>query len=311
MSNGLWVNFIRTWRSHTSMQVATLAVLSGTYTVICVALLFHQNLDRILSQWGEAVQLSVYLKDDISESDKIAVRASLEGKEIFDKVEYISKDAAAKKFKQQLGHFASDLIAENEIGNPLPASFVTDVRRLSGENSLYSILSQVASELMQLNGVEDVSFGQEWVKNYASLIKAFTVSSWVLILVLISGSIFVVGNSIRHAIHQRRDEIEILELVGGTPSFVRKPYIFEGTMMGVIGAILALGLSYLLYLWQSSVLSDQLGYWALGAQFSYLNVGKALLVIVMGAGFGAFGSLLCVRKICTGWAAADRIEALR
>src|SRR5690554_263145 len=94
----LWKNFLRSWKSHTSMQIATLAVLAGTYTVISMSLLIHQNLESILTQWGQTVQMSVYLDDEIQPEDRSKIEAFLRKQDLFSKVNYVSKDQAAAKF---------------------------------------------------------------------------------------------------------------------------------------------------------------------------------------------------------------------
>lgn len=309
MLNNLWKNFVRSWRGHASMQFATLAVLAGTYTVISFSLLIHQNLEKILIQWGRTVQLSVYLDDAVEGKDQSKVEAFLHDQEIFEKVSYVSKEQAAQKFKKQMGSHAPDFLFHEDFGNPFPASFETSVVNFINAESTYQKLKTVATEVARFKGVEDVSFGQEWVKNYSSLLRNFSMTSWFLVFVLLSGSLFVVGNSIRSSIFQRREEIEILELVGGTSAYIRAPYIFEGTLMGAMASVLAIVLTYGLFVWNASLLKMDLGYWALGASISFLNWQRMAIILLVGMGFGALGSTLCVRKLSTGWSAAQRTEA--
>ena len=308
MGRSLWMNFLRTWKKHAAMQIATLAVLSGTFLVVAISLLLHQNLQNILTQWGEAVQVSVYLKNSITENEKFKVERALSQTKGLESVRFISKDEAAEKFKTQMKSYVPDLLFDDQFGNPLPSSFEVNVASSFGGKGLYSQLEAIATQIGQLAGVEEVSFGQGWVENYSSLVRRFAATSWVLVLILLTGSIFVVGNSIRSSIVQRRDEIEIMELVGATRSFIQAPYIFEGMMMGLMSASVALIGSFLIYNWQSQTITSDLGFWALGSSMSFLNFWRIALILLLGTAFGTLGSAICVRKLSSGWAAANKIE---
>ena len=158
--------------------------------------------------------------------------------------------------------------------------------------------------ITKIFGVDDISYGQSWVENYAALVKSFSYSSLLLIAVLLAGSLFVVGNSIRNSISLRREEIEILELVGATRSMIMMPYIFEGAIMGFFASALSCGICYLIFVWQASIINSSLGFWGLGSQFGYLAADKVFLLLLLGIVFGAFGAFLCVRKLSNGWAAS-------
>jgi len=288
------------------MQFATLTVLTGTFTVITLFFFMHANLTRILSHWGESVQLAVFLKDSASSDQINQVQNFIKGLDGIDNVKFVSKEAAAESFQKQMGHYSPQLLSDPEFGNPLPASL--EIRFLEGVSSdgSYGKMVKVAEQLARLAGVEDVSYGQGWVENYASLLRVFSSSSYLLIIVLLAGSLLVVGNAIRNAIHQRREEIEVLELVGATPMDIRLPYIFEGAVLGGLAATSSLLFCFGLYRWQQAVAAKHLGFWGLANEVGFLGFNQSITVMSLGILFGAFGSYLCVRRIATGWAAAER-----
>ena len=302
----LYKSLIRTWREHTAMQIATLTVLTGTFTVITLFFFMHANLTRILTHWGESVQLAVFLKDSASSEQINQVQSFIKNLDGIDAVKYVSKEAAAETFLKQMGHYAPQLLTDPEFGNPLPASLEVRFKEGVSSDGSYSKMVKIAEKMVTLAGVEDVSYGQGWVENYASLLRVFSSSSYLLIMVLLAGSLLVVGNAIRNAIHQRREEIEILELVGATPMNIRLPYIFEGAVLGMLAAGLSLIFCFALYRWQQAVAAKHLGFWGLANEVGFLGFNQSCMVLLLGLMFGALGSYLCVRRVATGWAAAER-----
>lgn len=304
MLNVIVRNLTRTWREHWAMQLATLVVLTGTFTVVALFFLLQANFTQVLTQWGEKVQLAVFLSDSASEAQVAEIKTKLEDTGHFSEVRYVSKQSAAETFRRQMGTNAPELLADPEFGNPLPASFEARLRQSMNSNQTYKTLVDLAKSLESIPGVEDVSYGQGWIENYASLLRAFSSSSWLLILVMIAGSLLVVGNAIRSAIFQRREEIEVLELIGATPSYIRLPFLVEGAVLGFLASLMALGICFGLHLWQHAVATQKLGFWGLAAEAKFLSVSQSIGLVGLGTWFGVLGSYICVRHIATGWAAA-------
>ncbi len=307
MSSHMLRSLARSWREHTGTQIATLVVLTGTFTIVALFLFAQANFVKILTRWGDNVQFAVFLEDAASQDQVSAVKAFLENSGRFKSVDFVSKEKAAETFRQQMGNNSPELLRDPEFGNPLPASF--EARLLEGvdSKSSYDVLVDLAGRVISLPGVNDVSYGQGWVENYASLLKVFATSSWILLSVLLAGSLLIVGNAIRAAVQGRRDEIEILELFGATSWYVRGPLIVEGALIGLFASILSIGLCFALFQWQQKIAEENLGFWGLAKEVGFLSGTQIAIVLLLGLGFGALGSYLSVRRIATGWAAAERI----
>ncbi len=305
LSRHLMQTFFRSWREHFAMQFATLSVLTGTFIVVTFFFFLHANLTRIITSWGDKVEMAIFLKDEASKHQVERVKVFLNETGLFSEVNFISKEQAAKKFQEQMGHQSPQLLTDAEFGNPLPSSFEAQFTTAVASGKRYDDMLALAKKISGLDGVEDVSYGQGWVENYAAFLKVFSTSSYLLIIVLLGGSLFVIGNAIRSALFQRREEIEVLELVGATPYMIRAPYVFEGAVFGFMAAALSLLVCFGLFQWQHNVAVEHLGFWGLAAQIGFLTVAQAGKILFLGTWFGAFGSFLCVRKIATGWAAAD------
>ncbi len=297
--------FLRSWSKQPGMQLATLTVLTGTFTVIAVFMGLQQNLGSILSRWGETVQITAYLEDrlfleeDIDEHiDKL--KDDIRSYPATNQVEFVSKEKAVERFQKRMGTYVPDILGDESLGSPLPASLEIQLNQSWRNPGQFDALVNMAGEIAKLVGVEEVSYGQDWVKNYASVVGFFNSSSSALIVLLLAGSLLVVGNSIRSSIYQRREEIEILELVGATPRMIRAPYLMEGALMGFLAAGLALIIAAVLAFWQIELFTENLGFLGLSGTLGYLGLARSLGVLLLGIVFGLLGSYFCVWKISRG-----------
>lgn len=299
-------NFLRSWQHHPTMQMATLAVLSGAFAVITMFFCLQTNLQRILTQWGQSVQMTVYLQEDPKAEVAGKVRDFLEKTGEFEAVTYVDKAEAAKRFKLQMGAYSSAVFADSDFGNPLPSSFEVKLKDQFNSPARYDRMVDLAQRLTSVEGVEEVSYGQGWVENYGTFIKTFRHVSIFLVALLLMGSLFVVSHSIRSSIFQRRDEIEILELVGATPRMIKAPYLFEGGVMGFIASAAAVLFCYVFYAWQVSLFGNTMKILGLSASLQFLSVGYVIAFLFLGTLFGWFGAYICVKSLASGWTASDR-----
>lgn len=304
-----WKSFRRSWVHETGTQMATLSVLAATFTVVAFVFCLSLNLNRLLTQWGESVQMTIYVQDKISDQARLALQAELEGDKRFKSVEYIPKESATKLFKTQMATYAPELLTDDEFLNPFPASFQVKLKNGIPAEQVSSVLEGAAKRLSSFSGVEEVSYGQSWVSNYSGFVSALSASGWVIAAILVAGSFFVIGNSIRASISARRDEIEILELVGATKSMIRAPFLFEGALMGTLAASIAVGVNFGIFVWQISLLESNAALARIAASVNFIGFTGIVSVIATGMMVGTLGAFLTVRQLNDGWSASQRTEA--
>lgn len=304
-----WKSFRRSWVHETGTQMATLSVLAATFTVVAFVFCLSMNLNRLLTQWGESVQMTVYVQDKITDQARETLKAELEGDSRFKSVEFIPKESATQLFRTQMATYAPELLADEEFLNPFPASFQVKLKNGIPSEQIASVLEGAAKRLSSFSGVEEVSYGQSWVSNYSGFVRALSASGWVIAAILVAGSFFVVGNSIRASISARRDEIEILELVGATKAMIRAPFLFEGALMGTLAAVIAVSANFALFAWQISVLKSNLALARIAASVDFIGVLGVLGVIATGMLVGTLGAFLTVRALNDGWSASQRSDA--
>jgi cell division transport system permease protein len=301
-------HFKSSWVHHTGMQLTTLAVLTATMSVIAFALSLAMNFKNVLASWGDTVQVTAYLADGTSAERVSALREEVKKIPVVDSVEYVDRETATNQFKSQMASYAPTLLNDSDFANPFPASLKVHLRGGVKSEADVKELERVAAEVGRLAGVEDVSYGQSWVQNFSSAVSTLNASGAVMITILIACAILVIGNSVRAAINTRREEIEILELVGATQASIRRPYIFDGFAMGAMAAIFAVFANVLLYFWQMSVIRSSLVLGRLTSVFGFLPAWAVVLFVLCGGLLGALGAWLTVRKINDGWSAIQKFE---
>jgi cell division transport system permease protein len=299
-------SFARSWVHHTGMQLATLSVLTATFTVVVFVIALSLNMKRVLTAWGDNIEVTAYLKDEMRENQTAALQRKIEELQSVSSVKYVARETATASFKSQMATYAPDLLSDSDFMNPFPASFrVTLKGGVDSEKSVQN-LEQLAGALKHFDGVEDVSYGQSWVKTYSAFFTAVATSGGVIISILLLGGLFVIGNSIRASIGMRREEIEILELIGATASMIRRPYVTEGFLMGATASILALLFNMGFFVWESNAIKSNLAIGRLSSIISFVDVWQGLFILIVGSLLGALGAWLAIRRVNDGWSAAQQ-----
>jgi cell division transport system permease protein len=222
------------WRGRRSGLLST-GVIAIALFVLGGFLGLTANLERIADEWRQAAEMSVFLTDDVTEADRRAIEAALAPGAVVASVEYISKAEALARFKQMFGDLAP--AADALEANPLPASFEVRLRPASQSGGG---LEALAATLRQTPGVSDVRYDRQWLDRVASAISLVRRVGIVLGAMLTLAAALTVANVVRLALHARRDEIEIMELVGAPPAYIRGPFVMEGVLQGGLGAAVAL-----------------------------------------------------------------------
>lgn len=203
----------------------TLALPSGLYVML-------DNLERISAGWDRGAQASLFLKRNVTEAGAQKLAQQIRAMPAVGGVDYISRDAALTEFKKLSG-FGNALNALDS--NPLPAVLV--VRLSVGDNP--AAVESLMATLTRLPGVDLAQLDIEWLRRLAALLQLAERAVMMLAALLSLAVLLIIGNTIRLAVVNRQTEIEIIQLVGGTPGFVRRPFLYSGLLQGLLGGLLA------------------------------------------------------------------------
>jgi cell division transport system permease protein len=271
--------------------VASIGTMAVSFVIVGIFLIITGNLGALVAEWKEQFQVTVFLEDGISGEQLALVRKRIQSERAVKAVTYTSKAEALQQFKRELQ--GKESLLEGLGENPIPASLQL---RVHEAYQTPEALRQLTSSLSRLEGVEDVMYGQEWVDRLSSVIRLLRLLGLSVGLALGLASLLIVSNTIRLAVYARSEEIEVMRLVGATRLHIRAPFLLEGMIQGLLGAGLALLLLFGAYratLWQLQVTPGQIFGMGVG---SFLDPQWALLMVVAGAGVGAFGSLISVGR---------------
>jgi cell division transport system permease protein len=266
-----------------------------TITVIGIALLLPallavvmQNVGGIGSGIDDINQITLYLHDEVSESAASEISDDLLSKPDVRAVSYISADQALLEFREQSGF--GDVI--NALGsNPLPAALVIRPSTLTAAEA-----EQLLQELQAMPEVEFAQLDLQWLQRLQALTGIIERAVAALILILSIAVLFVVGNTIRMAIESRRAEILVVKLVGGSNSFVARPFLYTGFWYGLLGGLFAWLSLLLLLLLFSGPLSNLLDLYSSDFVLQGPGALPALVLLCGGALLGWLGALLSVMQ---------------
>jgi len=259
----------------------TLVLPTGLYVML-------QNLQGLSGSFGDSVRITVFLDKSASENQTNTLLGRLRNDPRIQKVRYLNPQQALDDFKSISG-FGSVIDRLGE--NPLPG--VVTVIPVAEELPLDK-LEALATDLGRMDHVDFAQLDSKWVERLRILLQLGTRGVYLLATLLALGVLLIIGNTIRLAVLNRRREIEIIKLVGGTDAFVRRPFLYNGTLQGAVGAIIAVGLLYAVLVGLAGPVADLSK--AYGSQFSLRGPGLAgsALLILAGAVLGWLGARLAV-----------------
>jgi cell division transport system permease protein len=250
-------------------------------------LIVTANLERLSAEWSSTAEMSVYLEDAITDEQRRGIESALTASDIVASREYVSKDAAVTRFKDTFKDVAESI---DTLGaNPLPASYEV---RLKAGSAAEAGIDDLGAKLRAAAGVADVRYDRQWLSRLMSAIAVIRGVGLILAALLTFAAALTVASVVRLALHARRDEIEIMQLVGAPPAYIRGPFVMEGTIQGGLGALVA-------------VVALAVAFFALRGQFlvplaaavnlssiTFLPVELAVLLVVGGMAVGCVGGLV-------------------
>ncbi len=197
-----------------------------------------KNMQNISGDLDSAAQISLFLKKSTSDAQAQQLIQQLKGMPQIKKINYISREQALQEFKRLSG-FGNALKALEK--NPLPAVIVVQPS-LSQSNALSNTAAtqQLLEQLQNKPYVDIAQLDMQWVKRLYTIMDIIRRGVIILSALLALAVLLVIGNTIRLAIQNRRDEIVIIKLIGGTDTFIRRPFLYTGFWYGLFGGLIAL-----------------------------------------------------------------------
>ena len=184
------------WKRAFSLQLTTTLVMSLCFTTIIVLGLIAKNIEQSFSNWGKKIEMSVYLAEDLNESDQSVVREALQNVQYVKSVSYLDKETAKTSFYDSFADMVPEL-EEFSAENPFLASFEIELAGVPDYLFSLSFLEKTKNKIQGIDGVEEVGYGKYWFESYAGLMRGINGSVAVIGVILSLASLLIVGNSIR------------------------------------------------------------------------------------------------------------------
>jgi len=222
------------WRQRGTAALSVLTI-GAAILVLGGFLLARVTLDRAMAKWSAAAEFSIYLRDDITPDQRSAINRLLTDSPLVASRDYVSREEALKRFTRDFPDLAAGLSGTAQ--SPLPASIEL---RLKPQRADAAAVDALAREMRPAAGVSDVRFDRRWLERLARMAAAIQWVGWGLGAVLLLAAALTVATVVRLSLHARRDEVEVMQLMGAPLGLLRGPLVVEGILQGGLGAALAL-----------------------------------------------------------------------
>lgn len=277
---------------HFSMAFASIISILSVLLILSTVLIIVLSVNKVVGDTKEKInEVKVFLLDGVDDAGIKELEGKIKDIDGVKNVKFISKDEGLESMFEQWEN-KSYLLEEYKEDNPLPNAFKVNVEDIEKIND-------VAANIKLIPGVEDVRFLSEEVIHLLKISKYMQIGGFGLIVALIFISIFLISNTIKLSISSRKKEIEIMKYVGATNSYITGPYVFEGILIGLIAAVLAImvvkfGYSYIyeyIVVSNSNLLNE-----AIVSPDSILD-DFSIIFITLAVGIGMLGSIGSLKKL--------------
>lgn len=271
-------------------SATTIVVIGITLALPTALYLAIDNLQRVSRGWDTGGQISLFLKQDVSDGAAQKLAERLRRMPGIARTEYISRVAALTEFRRLSG-FGEVLDALER--NPLPAVIVVHPAR---SHSRPETLQALLADLRRREEVDIAQLDLEWVRRLHALLGVAERAVFILAGLLGLAVLLTIGNTIRLAVSHRHDEIEVMKLVGATNTFIHRPFLYAGLIQGLLGAVISWGIVELTVLLVSVPARELAALYGSTFRAEGLGLKTGLVLLTLGAILGWVGSRIAVGR---------------
>ena len=271
-----------------SLSIASITCITITLILVSLSIVISTNLYHFTKTLEEELTIIVYLNEDVDSAKEQQIEAAIKGMDSYEFLEFKSKE----EWKKEMQETSSELSATLEYldTNPLLDSITVKVLDIKD-------LASSAEYIRGLDGVKSAKYGEDTVDKIIFIFDVMEKATIVIVLALILVTAFLISNTIKLTIFSRRNEIEIMRLVGTRNIVIRQPFIIEGFILGVIGSIIPIIITVYGYI----IFYDHFDGYLFSHMVELLNptdlIWKvSLIIMIIGGIVGMFGSSRAVRK---------------
>ena len=274
---------------HRFLNVVTIITIAISILIVSAFALFFVNANEIINSWKKGIRIMAYLKPDAPEIKIPELKQKIQHIGGIQDVRFISKKEAFQQLKKQMRRQSS--LFENLKENPLPDAF--EIRLIASFQNQEKV-EMLATRLESLPQIDEVEYGQRWLGRFTNFFNLFRLTGYAMGGLFFMAALLIVANTIRLVLYSRREEIEIMRLVGATDSFIKAPFYIQGLIQGAFGGIIGLAALFVTFMFIS--LSVQQGLSPGLFTIRFLSPG-AFCGIILGSTFvGWIGCYLSLKQ---------------
>lgn len=280
-------SILRLYRTPWSTTV-TVAIIAIALILPASLFILIKNLDIVGQGWDRGTQISLFLKQDLSPEKAQHLVEVLEQYPHIKKVHYISPQQGLAEFQRYGG--LGDILLELKK-NPLPA--VIEVEP-TAKSQNPADLQELVTTLRTLPAIENVQFNMQWVQRLHGILTIAHRVLWVISALLALGVFLIIGNVIRLAVQEGKDEIEVIRLVGGTNRFIRRPFLYTGGLLSLSGGIISWSVLQLSVYWFNGPVTELAALYASDFYLTTLQTLESLTFLAGATFLGIIAAALAV-----------------
>ncbi|MDJ0810176.1 MAG: permease-like cell division protein FtsX [Desulfobacterales bacterium] len=230
-------------RQNRLLNAVTISTIALSILIVSAAFLFFLNTTDMLEAWRRGIRIMVYLESDLDKAQRHAIETRIRKLYGVQAARFIPKETALEQLRAQMQRQSAILDGLDQ--NPLPDAFEVQMIPTA---STWEKAEELARSLEAVAGVSDVEYGQRWVERFVTLFNLFRLTSYAMGGLFFIASVFIVGNTVRLILYSRRQEVEIMRLVGATERFILAPFYFQSMIQGALGGVCGLVALFIMFM---------------------------------------------------------------
>lgn len=273
-----------------SLSLASISCITITLILVAVAVLLTMNVNNFATDIEKDVTIVVSVDKNATEEEKEALKVRIDSLSNIENVTFLSKEDIKNSMADESDELASILSQYDEETNPLLDEYLVKVKDVDK-------IGETAARIKNIDSVNTVKYGEGMVEELVKIFNIVKKVMYVIVIGLVVVTAFLIGNTIKITINNRKRQIEIERLVGASNSYIKRPFFYEGIILGFLGSVVPVLLSCYGYIY----LYDKLDGKLFTSVISLVNPDKILLnlslvLVIIGVLVGAFGSYRAVRR---------------
>ena len=276
------------WRNRT-MALASMGTIILCLLILGMSYGIGVNIDYLIEQVETKFGITAYLKENLNKQDIDKLQYDIKQIKSVEEVTYISKEQALKNFSEE--NEEQGLFEMFSEDNPLPASLEITVNDIAKQQ-------EIVNQLKQMQGIDETIYFKDETASFMKIGNTIDYICLGILIILVVVGLMLMSNTIKLTVYVRRREINIMKYVGATNGFIQIPFLIEGMLIGLLGAMVSVAMITLSYDWVLKKFNEMTGVLSGFSLAPAKQIMETLvpMYIILGVGIGFIGSAFAIHK---------------